>query len=372
MMTLNIIQRYILKGTLTTLSAVLFILLLIMVGGLFAKLLGHVAAGKITASVLFPLLLFTGLKALPVLLSVALFLGVVVTLGRFYKENEMTAIRAGGGGFMTIFKPLMLVTVVVMVILSILSLWVHPRLQVVIDQMRAQTIQQLGIAGITPGQFINLSATGSVVFAETVEAGDAQILKNVYLFNVSGDQLRVAAAKNARQVETPDKQKVLELEQGTIFERPANNKGYRVLKYQKQGILLPEVAITERVRLAGIPTSQLFKSNKLAHQAELQSRLSIPLVAFVLVLLALPLSYTTPREGQFTKLTGAIFVYVAYQNLLGLAQSWMEKGTTPFYIGIWWVHILFLGAFLFLMSRQYSIAWLMELLLPASKKQRVE
>ena len=368
-MTLNIIQRYILKGTLTTLSAVLFILLLIMVGGLFAKLLGHVAAGKITASVLFPLLMFTGLKALPVLLSVALFLGVVVTLGRFYKDNEMTAIRAGGGGFLTILKPLMLITVVVMVFLSILSLWAHPRLQVITDRMRAQSIQQLGIAGITPGQFINLSATGSVVFAESLETGGKQVLKNVYLFNVTDDELRVAAAKNARQIETPDGQKVLELEQGTIFERPANNSGYRLMKYQKQGILLPDVTITNRIRLAGIPTTELFQSDELTHQAELQSRLSLPFVAFVLVLLALPLSYTTPREGQFTKLAGAILIYVAYQNLLGLAQSWMEKGSTPSYIGIWWVHVLFLSVFLFLMARQYSLSWLMEMMLPSAKRK---
>ncbi len=370
-MTLSIIQRYILKGTLTTLLAVLFILLLILIGGLFAKLLGHVAAGKITATVLFPLLLFSGLKALPVLLSVALFLGVIVTLGRLYKDNEMTAIRAGGGGFLTILKPLLVITVVVMLILSTLSLWLHPKLQVITDHMRQQSVQELGIAGITPGQFINLEATGSVVFSESMGIEGGTVLNNVYFFNVSEDDLKVAVAKNARQVETSDAQQVLELEQGTIFERAANNKGYRIMQYQKQGIVLPEVAATRRVRLAGLPTAELIHSDKLIHQAELQWRLSIPLMVLVLVLLALPLSYTTPRKGQFTKLAVAILVYVAYQNLLGLAQSWMEKGTTPIFLGIWWVHILFFGIFLFLMARQYSISWLLEIILPA-KKRRVE
>jgi len=95
--------------------------------------------------------------------------------------------------------------------------------------------------------------------------------------------------------------------------------------------------------------------------------LAYPLSAFLLVVLALPLSYTTPRKGQFTKLALAIVIYIVYQNLLGVAQNWMVKGTTPPWLGIWWVHILLILLIFWFLTRQYPLRYLLNRFTPGNK-----
>ena len=70
----------------------------------------------------------------------------------------------------------------------------------------------------------------------------------------------------------------------------------------------------------------------------MQWRLSFPLSLFVLGLLALPLSRTSPREGRYARLGMALFTYLIYFYLQSLARLWVERGLLSEDIGIWGVH----------------------------------
>ena len=59
----------------------------------------------------------------------------------------------------------------------------------------------------------------------------------------------------------------------------------------------------------------------------------------MLALLAVPLSYTSPREGRFGKIAIAILIYIPYANLLVLMRKWIAAGTVPSWVGLWPVHI---------------------------------
>ena len=72
-------------------------------------------------------------------------------------------------------------------------------------------------------------------------------------------------------------------------------------------------------------------------RAELQWRLSTPLSALLLALLALPLSRARPRQGRYAKLLAALVIYAIYFNLLDVARTWVEQGTAR---SIWWVPAL--------------------------------
>ena len=66
--------------------------------------------------------------------------------------------------------------------------------------------------------------------------------------------------------------------------------------------------------------------------------MSLPLSLFVLALLAVPLSRTSPREGRYARLGIALFVYLIYANLLSIARVWVERGIVTDDVGMWWVH----------------------------------
>jgi lipopolysaccharide export system permease protein len=90
--------------------------------------------------------------------------------------------------------------------------------------------------------------------------------------------------------------------------------------------------------VAAKPTSELLSSRALADRAELHWRLSWPLSLFVLALLAVPLSRTSPREGRYARLGIALFVYVIYFDLLLIGRLWVERGVITDAAGMWWVH----------------------------------
>ena len=50
-----------------------------------------------------------------------------------------------------------------------------------------------------------------------------------------------------------------------------------------------------------------------------------------------------PRQGRFAKLAPAVFIYIIYFALLLASRDWVADGILPAVIGLWWVHILFLG-----------------------------
>jgi lipopolysaccharide export system permease protein len=75
-----------------------------------------------------------------------------------------------------------------------------------------------------------------------------------------------------------------------------------------------------------------------------------------LTLIAVPLSRLRPRQGRYARVGFAIIVYFVYSNLLKAAEVWVEKGTLPPAIGVWWVHILLLGFGIYLVLREARTA----------------
>ena len=110
------------------------------------------------------------------------------------------------------------------------------------------------------------------------------------------------------------------------------------------------LALVAFVAVSAAVAATVARLNRLRHQAELQWRLSIPLLVFVVTLLAVPLAKVNPRQGRFLKLLPAILLYMAYLALLIGARGQLDKGRIPMQLGLWWVHVLFLliGAGLFL------------------------
>ena len=61
-------------------------------------------------------------------------------------------------------------------------------------------------------------------------------------------------------------------------------------------------------------------------RAELFWRISVPISALLLVLLAIPLAYVNPRMGRSLNLFTALFMYMLYSNCLNIVQSMIAQG----------------------------------------------
>jgi len=75
----------------------------------------------------------------------------------------------------------------------------------------------------------------------------------------------------------------------------------------------------------------------------LQWRLSLPIMVFVVALLAVPFSKTNPRQGRYLKMLPAILIFVFYYVFLASVREMMAQGKWPIFPGFLVVHGLFAG-----------------------------
>ena len=84
-------------------------------------------------------------------------------------------------------------------------------------------------------------------------------------------------------------------------------------------------------------------------------RISIPLSALVLTVLAIPLAYVNPRVGRSFNLLSGVFLYMLYSNTLNVVQSLIAQGKVNFWVGLALPHLVAVAIVLVLFSNQLSV-----------------
>ncbi|NNF15555.1 MAG: LPS export ABC transporter permease LptF [Gammaproteobacteria bacterium] len=350
---MTILDRYIFREVSQAWLAVTGVLLVILVGNQFARILGDAAVGKLPRDDIFWLLGLTSLNYLTVLVPVALFLSVMLAMGRFYRDSEMAAIVACGVGPRTLYRPMAVFAIAVAVALGALSMEFAPWALRQISDVKEQARQEAEVGALAAGRFRS-TGEGVVFYAQSVTADGR--LKDVFLERQHGDAVEVVVAEFAEQKSDPARKlRLMILYNGTRYEGIPGNPGFRTVQFEEHGIpILSEDGGGGSVDVEALPLAALLERDDADARAEFQWRLSAPLSALLLVLLALPLSRSTPRQGRYAKLTMAVLIYVLYSNLTGAAKVWLQQGKVPGFIGIWWVHLAMFLFSLVLLYRNFG------------------
>jgi lipopolysaccharide export system permease protein len=61
-------------------------------------------------------------------------------------------------------------------------------------------------------------------------------------------------------------------------------------------------------------------------------------MAAVLAIIAVPLAKLRPRQGRYARVGYAVLIFFVYINLMVAGKMWIARGTTPEWLGLWWVH----------------------------------
>lgn len=339
----TIIDRYISKELLLTWLAVTLVLMLILLSGTLARLLGKAADGSIPGDAVWSLMGFTSARYLILLIPLSLYLGVLLCFSRLYKDNEMAAMGACGIGLKRLYRPLLMVTIPATGFLMYLTLFVMPWVAQQADALKTEIENRSELTGLTAGRFNQAKKGGAIMFLQS-QSDDKTYMNNVFMHQTNKSAKNknldnVESADVARRYRDEEGRNFILFENGQTYEGVPGQSDFRITQYEKKGVYLPDQQIQKKSsRKNAIETKTLWLSDRADYMAELHWRLSLPIGTFLLAVLALPLSYTTPRKGRYSKLALAILIYLIYSNLLGIGQTWVEKQKVPLWLGIWWVH----------------------------------
>jgi len=336
---LNRLDRYLLREVAWTFIAVTGVLLIVLLSNQFARVLGQAAANDFPLGIVLTLIGLTTLQQLTVLLPVGLFLGVVLALGRLYHESEMTAMSACGVGPLRIYRPIALLALAIAALLAVLSFRVVPAAWMKSGEIRTEAARAAQFGALEPGRFRSFAGGDAVFYAERVEKSGE--LFGVFVQRVDGDKIEVAMAERAVQRGAGQPEQLFILYDGRRYEGVPGTPNWRIVEFKEHGIpvRLPE-AKAGKSRIEMKSTAALFASDDRKARAELAWRTAVPIMALVLMALAVPLARLRPRQGRFARVGLAVLAYFLYSNLLATARVWIQKDTPAGQFGLWWVHAI--------------------------------
>lgn len=353
-----VVHRYLFREILQTLLAVFGILLLIFLGQRFTRYLADAAAGQLQVELIFRLLSTVTLGSTVILVPFAFYIAVLLAFGRLYRDNEMTALAAAGVGLGQVLRPIVALSCVVAVFVSWLALSVGPWAVEQGIKLREQVEAKSDLSVISAGQFRSFDMQHGVFYVENV--ADTKLMNRIFVRTTTAPGGDVLAAESGyRYTDEHTGDEFLVLLNGHRYEGDPGSEHFRVYEYAKASVRLEAKAVQPLTRKRdSTPTMALWQSDDPRDIAELQWRLSMPLSTILLGVLAVLVSRTTPREGRYARLFGAILIYIIYFNLMAIAQSWTQRSVVPASLGMWWVHVVLLSLIALMVIRHFGWRYL--------------
>jgi lipopolysaccharide export system permease protein len=334
-------RRSLLQELISTSVGVFLILLGIVIAQRAGYLIQLAAKGILPNDAIATMLGFNIIKFLPMLLSLALFLSILMTLSRWYRDSEMIVWFSSGLGFNNFIRPIMAFTTPIVIVILILSLFTMPWATRKGEDYAAQLESRDELSAISPGVFKESAAAERVYFIESYDAL-GNIVKNIFVRSIQNNKLNIIAAQQGSRYIEKNGDNFLIMENGRRYLGESGTANFSTTEFKKYAIRVQPAEVKQRVTETISKSSKelfLIKSN--ANSAELQWRFAIPISALVLALLALPLSALDPRAGRSGNFALALVIYIIYINALSITHALVAQGKIHAAVGLWPVHLLF-------------------------------
>lgn len=283
------------------------------------------AGGRVDPADVLLALLFAGMTQLPVVLALALFIAVVGSVSRLYRESEMAVWLASGQPLRRFFGPIMRMALPVWLGLAALLLWVTPWTQRESVQMRERYEKRSDLSRVAPGQFQS-SRDGSKVFFIERDSTVQGVGRNVFILTQkAGHEAVITAHEGSIEWEGDDR--FLSLTSGQRAETLSPKDGRTLARFERYRILADAETSRSLDELPpkAMSTLDLIQSPYARHRGQLVWRVGLILGAINLSLLGLGLAASNPRRPNNWGLVAALLVFIIYYQLINLTEGWVGR-----------------------------------------------
>ena len=357
---LSILDRYFLRELAQTVAATVVVLMVIVAGTAFATVLQQVARGSFPASVMFQVLGLRTLGGLTNMLPLAGMIGVLMALGRMYRESEMHVLMSSGMGPNGLLRPMALLAAALVLVTAVVSLWLGPWAARTSDAMVTAANRSVIAAGLDAGRFTELPGKGGIIFVDALSQDGSRLGRSfVSTQRASKDgQMHVklvTAADGRLYQESNGGNRFISFRDGWQYDIPLGADNWRRMQYERNDTALSAVTSDDVEDPAeSMTTLQLLANSNPDTRAELAWRANAPALTLVMLMLALPLSRQSPREPRYGRLMLAMLSFYLYYTLLALGRAQIGKGHWHHQTALWVLHALMLAFAGWLWWKQYA------------------
>ena len=345
-----------LRRDLNSVAGVMFsTLFTIMVTTSLIRFLGRAATDRIGSADVVPLIAFSSIGYIPVLLVLTVFLSILMVLSRAWRDSEMVIWFASGQSLTAWLRPVLSFALPYAFIVGLIALVVSPWANRQITELRERFEQREDVSQVAAGQFRESRSSNRVFFVESVNKEQTEV-SNVFVVQHDGDRMIVVASRGGKVENQPNGDRFLVLEDGRRYDGNWGGVEYSLMEFERYGVRLegsPGPAGAGNAR--SLTTPQLLADLSSPNLGELMSRIGLPVSVIVISLLAIPLAFVNPRLGRSFNIVTGLLIYFTYTNLNGLMRSWIAQDRVDFSLGVWISHAIILGIAVFLFHRRMSL-----------------
>jgi lipopolysaccharide export system permease protein len=341
-----IFQRALRRELISTAGAVFTTLFTITITVMLIKILGQAAGGRVASQDVIALLGFAALTYSPFILILTGFISVLLVITRSYQNSEMVVWFSSGLGLTRWIKPVLSFGLPIVLLTALLSFVVTPWANKQSAEFRERFAQREDIAKVSPGRFQESSSADRVFFVEGV-SGDAVKVQNIFVNTMQPDgRASVVVAKEGAIEIDRHGDKFLVMQQGRRYDGVPTQPDFQMMEFERYGILVSRRSQTliGDTSARALTTPALVSDPNPFNLGELLWRIASPLMALLLMLLAIPLGFVNPRGGRSANLLIALLLAVMYTNMTSVMRASVVQERMSFFAAWWPVHLVALLA----------------------------
>jgi lipopolysaccharide export system permease protein len=362
----TIISRYLLRNLIVFVFAISFVIGLLVFGNQFVLTVQESVEHGVPLIELMPLIGYSMLRDIPIILTLSLFLSIIISISQLYKNSEAVVMNAFGlseKNFIRCIQPIIIAFFILIFCLTIFAVpWAKQQKSLAEDQ----TVNASEFSFISEGKFESFK-NGEIVFyaAESfvTDIEGEQNMEEIFIYS-KGDAkpIIVLALEATKYTDTQTQSVYLRLKNGIRYEGLPGDKNINILNFDLYDLEIISGEVQKSIinfsEIEEMSSIDLLSNDSLLANAEMQWRFSQPISILLLSVFGVFLGKSSPRTGKGINLIIGIVSFMLYNNGLLVAKNSIESGQLNPVIGMWSIHlILILFLVLFYQFREGNFSY---------------
>lgn len=359
----KIISRYIFREIAFPFFLILFVLTFVLLMGKILQIMDLMVNKGISVLDILHLVMLIMPSFLMFTIPIALLVSILIAMGTFSADNEITALKAAGVSLLQIYYPVAVASLLTFICTIVIGYYLVPQSNFATKKLLFELATQNASIGIKEKVF-NSDFKDLLVYADKIPANGEYMEGVIISDKRSTEEQNTIIARKAFLVADTKRMIVkLRLENGSIHTVSPDLKNYRKVDFRIYDLILDlsttlatyseeyksstEMTLTElleRMKKPGLDGSAI---RELA--IEIHKKFSIPLSCIFFGLLALPLGITSHRAVKSRGFAVGIIIVAAYYLLRIGGEALAETGKLSPAVGVWTPNVIFaiIGVLLF-------------------------